>query len=135
MRPPHLLGLCAVLLAGLGVASAQVKSFDLPAMIETADNAVYGQITGARVLGVDSPRDVAGLFYTRLTIVGRSLADGRPTTVDVLFRGGFLSETEGVFNSEAPSADDVKVGRSVVAFYRWADDLGGNVAGNALVAA
>jgi hypothetical protein len=40
-----------------------------------------------------------------------------------------------VFNSEAPAADDVKVGKRVVAFYRWADDIGGGVSANALMAA
>ena len=40
-----------------------------------------------------------------------------------------------MFNSEAPAADDVKLGKRVVAFYRWADDIGGGVPANALVAA
>ena len=33
------------------------------------------------------------------------------------------------------SADDVKVGKNVVAFYAWIDDFGGGVPTNALVAA
>ena len=74
-------------------------------------------------------------FFTKLTIAGRRLYDGQPTTVEVAFRGGFVSPTEGVFNSEAPAADDVAVGKRVVAFYRWADDMGGGFADNALVAA
>ena len=126
----------AMLIGALGAAApAQIKSFTLEEMATVADNAIQGQITASRVFRVDSARDGDGLFFTRLTIVGRSLSDGRPLTADVTFQGGFLSETEGVFNSEAPSADDVKIGRSVVAFYRWTDDMGGNVAGNALIAA
>ncbi len=128
---------CPALLLGAlaAVVPAQIKSFTLAEMVATADHAVHGQIIASRVTRVDSPRDGEGLYYTTLTLQGRTLADARPITVDVTFRGGFLSETEGVFNSEAPSADDTKVGKTVVAFYRWSDDLGGGVAANQLVAA
>lgn len=135
MRKITAFGLAGLLLAALGVASAQIKSFTLEEMVQTADQSVYGQIIGSRVFRVVSPADGSEFYYTRITIQGRTLADGQPTTVDVTFRGGFLNETEGVFNSEAPAADDVKVGKRVVAFYRWADDMGGGVAANTLVAA
>ena len=115
------------------VSHAQIKSFSLEEMVLKADQAVYGQIIGSRVFRVDSPIDGEGLFFTTITIQGRTLAAGQATTVDVTFRGGFLNETEGVFNSEAPAADDVKVGKRVVAFYRWTDDLGGGVPGNVLM--
>jgi len=131
------IGLSAVLLAAvLGLAApAQIKSFTLSEMVVTADSAVYGQIVGSHVVRADSVVDGPELYYTVLTIQGRTLADNQPITVDVTFRGGFVSPTEGVFNSEAPAADDVQVGKRVVAFYRWSDDLGGGVAANALVAA
>jgi len=130
------LGLSTLLLAALGaVSTAQIKSFTLEEMVQTADQAIYGQIIGSRVFRVDSPVDGEGLYFTTITIQGRTLADGRATTVDVTFRGGFLSETDGVFNSEAPAAQDVKPGRKVVAFYRWTDDIGGGVGTNALMAA
>jgi hypothetical protein len=131
------IGLSAVLLtAVLGLAApAQIKSFTLAEMVQTADNAVYGQIVASRVIRTDSVIDGPELYYTQLTIQGRTLADNQPISVVVTFRGGFVSETEGVFNSEAPAADDVKVGKKVVAFYRWQDDLGGGVPANALVAA
>lgn len=129
------LGLVALLLVGLSASSAaQIRSLSLAELAATADGAVHGQITAARVFRADDP--AAGpLYYTTLTIQGHALADGRALTVDVTFRGGFTSATEGVFNSEAPAADDVKVGRTVVAFYRWSDDLGGGVPASALVAA
>ena len=38
---------------------------------------------------------------------------------DVTFQGGFIDEEHGVYNSEAPVADDVKIGNRVVAFYKW----------------
>ena len=128
---------CAtLLLAAFGASAlAQIKSFTLAEMVDTADTAVYGQIVAAHVIRADSAIDGPELYYTTLTLQGRTLADNRPITVDVTFRGGFVSPTEGVFNSEAPAADDVQVGKRVVAFYRWSDDLGGGVAANALVAA
>ena len=63
------------------------------------------------------------------------MADGTPATVDITFHGGFINDEEGVWNSEAPSDDDVKIGNQIVAFYTWTDDMGGEVAGNALHAA
>jgi hypothetical protein len=136
MNRPARLVLSTLLLATLGAgASAQIRSFTLEEMVKAADQAIYGQIIGSRAFRVDSPVDGEGLYFTTITIQGRTLADGRATTVDVTFRGGFLSPTDGVFNSEAPAADDVKVGRRVVAFYRWADDIGGGVGANALMAA
>src|SRR5262245_5785664 len=128
--------LSTVLTASLGAAaSAQIKSFTLDEMVTASDQAIYGQIIGSRVWRVDSPVDGEGLYFTTITVQGRTLADARATTVDVTFRGGFLSPTDGVFNSEAPAADDVKLGRKVVAFYRWTDDVGGGVGTNVLMAA
>jgi hypothetical protein len=130
------LGLSSLLLAALGAAAvAQIKSFTLEEMVQTADQAVYGQIIASRVFRADSPVDGAEHFFTTITVQGRTLGDSQPTTVDVTFRGGFVSPTEGVYNSEAPAADDVKVGKRVVAFYKWTDDMGAGVPANALVAA
>jgi len=128
---------CSALLLGAfaAAAMAQIKTFTLEEMVQTADQAVNGQITGSRVFRVDSPKDGEGLFYTTITIQGRTLDTAQPITVDVTFRGGFVSETEGVFNSEAPSASDVKIGKHVVAFYKWTDDMGGGVPANQLMAA
>jgi predicted acetyltransferase len=39
-----------------------------------------------------------------------------------------------VHNSEAPRADEVKVGNEVVVFYKWSDNMGGDLAANALYA-
>jgi hypothetical protein len=52
----------------------------------------------------------------------------------VTFPGGFVDEENGVHNSEAPSDDDIKIGNVVVAFYKWSDNMGGDVAANALYA-
>ena len=135
MTQLHLWCAALFLAAAATAPSAQVKSFTLDEMVRTADQGVDGQIVASKVFRVDAPDAGPELYYTRVTIQGRKLGDGQPITVDVTFRGGFVSETEGVFNSEAPAADDVKLGRRVVAFYRWADDMGGGVSANALVAA
>ena len=128
--------MAALALVAFGASSpAQIKSFTLEEMVTTADNAVYGQIVASRVFRVDHPVDGGELYFTELTIQGRSLKDGTPTTVAVTYNGGFISESEGVFNSEAPARDDVKLGNKIVAFYVWSDNLGGDVAANALVAA
>ena len=130
------LGLATSLLVAFGsITDAQIKRYSLEEMVLEADQAIYGQIIGSRVSRFDSPVDGEGQFFTTITIQGRTLSDDRTLTLDVTFRGGFLSETEGVFNSEAPAADDVKVGKKVVAFYRWADNLGNGGGGNALMAA
>jgi len=127
---------CAALLLGAltAVAPAQIKSFTLEEMVQTADGAVFGQIVGSRAFRVDHPVDGDQLYFTELTVQGKSLKDGTPTTVTVTYNGGFISESEGVFNSEAPAKDDVKVGNKVVAFYAWTDNMGGDVAANGLVA-
>jgi hypothetical protein len=135
MRKSHRVWCCALLLGALGAASsAQIRRLTLTEMVQAADQAIYGEIIASRAWRVDCPID-GDLYFTTITIQGRTLADGKATTVDVAFRGGFVNATDGVFNSEAPVQDDVKVGRRVVAFYRWTDDLGGGVPGNGLVAA
>jgi hypothetical protein len=52
----------------------------------------------------------------------------------VTFPGGFIDDEHGVWNSEAPSEDDQKVGNEVVVFYKWLDNMGGDLSGNALYA-
>jgi hypothetical protein len=141
MRTPRrtsAVGLFLGLLGALPLAPltlAQIKSMTLEEMVQVADQGIYGQIIASRVERIDSPVDGPELYFTTLTIQGRALSDGQATTVDVAFHGGFLNATEGVFNSEAPAADDVQVGKRVVAFYRWANDMGGGKAANSLVAA
>ena len=130
---PLALGTLVLAITGtLGVA--QIKAYTLDEMVGEADQAVHGQIVGSRVFRVDHAIDGPELYFTTLTIQGTLLADGTAVTVDVTYNGGFISEDEGVFNSEAPIADDVKIGNRIVAFYKWSDNLGGDVAGNALMA-
>ena len=136
MRTEPLLVVALALLGGAGSLSvAQIKAYTLPEMVAEADGAVFGQIVASRVTRVDDAVDGPELYFTTLTLEGRAIPSGSPLSIDVTFAGGFISEKEGVHNSEAPSADDVKIGNRVVAFYKWADNLGGGVSGNALMAA
>ena len=118
----------AVLTAGLGWS--QIERLDLGQMVAKTDNAIAGRIIAAKAFRSDGQVDA--LYFTRLTIEGRSLVNDQPLTVDVVFPGGFVTPTEGVFNSEAPSKDDVAIGNEVVAFYKWSDNMGNGVAANAL---
>ena len=118
----------------LPLTRAQIERQTLDQMVAKTDNAVLAEITGHKVFRVDDPVDGPELYYTTLTLQGRSLEDGKPITVDVTYPGGFIDDEHGAHNSEAPSADDVKVGNTVVAFYRWSDNMGGGVSANALYA-
>lgn len=126
-----LLALSAIAATAL-LAGAQILPLTLEEMVKATDNAVYGEITKSEVFRVDHPVDGPELYFTKITIEGRSLVDGTDTTVEVIFNGGFINEKEGVHNSEAPKADDVKIGNRIVAFYKWTANMGGDVAGNAL---
>ena len=124
------------MLALLGaVGLSQIKEMTLPEMVADADHAVYGEITKSHVFVVDHPVDGPELYFTTLTIEGRLVGDQTPVTVDVTFQGGFIDDERGVYNSEAPAADDVKIGNRVVAFYKWMDDMSGGVSANALMCA
>lgn len=135
MRKPHLLALPALaVVATAMIGLAQIERLTLEQMVSKTDNAVVAEIVGKRVFVVDHPIDGPELYFTTLTLDGYSLVDGTPMTVEVTYPGGFISETEGVYNSEAPSDDDVRLGNRVVAFYKWLDNLGGDVAANGLYA-
>jgi hypothetical protein len=127
--------LAGVALAAAGTMGvAQIKAFTLKEMVLEADQAVHGQIVASRAFRVDHDIDGPELYFTTLTIEGVVVGEGTAVTLDVTYNGGFVSEEEGVFNSEAPIADDVKLGNRVVVFTKWQDNLGGDVAGNALMA-
>jgi hypothetical protein len=117
-----------------GAFTAQIERLDLPSMVAKTDNTVFAEIVAKRVIRVDDPIDGPELYYTVLTLDGTSLRNGQAVRVDVTFSGGFIDDKQGVHNSEAPSADDVKVGNRVVAFYKWSNNMGGQVRGNALYA-
>ncbi len=110
----------------------QIERLTLDQMVAKTDNAVFGKIKSRNTFRVDHPIDGAELYFTTLRIDGRSLEDGRALSVEVTYPSG--NPDKGTWNSEEPSADDVRVGNQVVAFYKWSDNMGGDVAANALYA-
>ena len=133
MKTPLLLSALAagaLLLASTG--QAQIERLTLDQMVQKTDDAVVGTIVRSKVFRVDHPVDGPELYFTTLTIQGNSMTDGREFEVQVTYPGGFINENEGVWNSEAPTADEVRIGNEVVAFFGWQDNLGGDVAGNSL---
>lgn len=134
LSSPFSLGLAAVAALLVGTLQASIERLDLPEMVSKADNAVIGTIVDKEVVRIDHPIDGPELYYTHLLIRGRSVYDGSEITVPVTFPGGFVAPGQGVYNSEAPSADETKVGTRVLAFYAWSDNMGGELAANALYA-
>ena len=130
--PRALTALALIVAAGIGVA--QIIRLDLPQMVAQTDDAVLGKIVAAKVFRTDGTKagQVQELYFTTLTIAGRSLSNDLPLTVDVTFAGGMISPKVGAYNSEAPVEADTKVGNEVVAFFKHVDDLGNGLACNAL---
>jgi hypothetical protein len=124
----------AALVGLAAIATAQIVRLDLPKMMASSDDVVYGTIRNKHVIRIDHPVDGPELYFTTLTIQGRSLKTDLPVTVDVTHMGGFVDATHGSFNSEAPSADDERLGSQVVCFYKHCDNMGGDLEGNSIVA-
>ncbi|HJP02635.1 MAG TPA: hypothetical protein QF764_12780 [Planctomycetota bacterium] len=131
----RIIPLCtAALLAGAALGLAQIERLTLPQMVAKTDGSVHGTITAREVIRIDHPIDGPELYYTHLTIEGTSLENGQKTSVVVTYPGGWIDDEQGVNNSEAPAEDDVKIGNEIVAFYKWSDNMGGDLAANALYA-
>jgi len=127
--------LAAALTAALGaVGLAKIEALDLEEMVSRADNAVYGEIIAKHAFKFDHPIDGPDLYFTTMTVEGRSLADGSKITVDVTYHGGRISEDDVQWNSEAPTEQETAIGNRVVVFYRWFDNMGGDLSANALEA-
>jgi len=128
-----LIGAASVALVG-ALGFAQIVRLDLSQMVAQTDGAIYGTIVDKEVIRIDHPVDGPELYYTTLFIEGRLLGGTELTTVGVTFAGGFIDDEHGVWNSEAPTADETRLGNRVLAFYKWSDNMGGDLAGNALYA-
>ena len=114
-------------------SNAKIKAMTLPEMVQVADDAVFGMITQRDVFRIDHPVDGPELYYTTLSIKGRSLVNGAAKSVAVTFPGGFIDETRGVFNSEAPQEHELELGKEVVIFHGFVKNMGGDVSGQALL--
>jgi hypothetical protein len=117
-------------LAAAAVGFAQIERLDLPTMLARTgcEGTIVGKIVKNEVFRTDVPNK--GLFFTQLTIEGTDLVTGQAKTIEVKYVGGFISPSEGAFNSEAPHPDDVKVGNEVVVFHKFAEDMGNGVSGH-----
>lgn len=131
--PKLLLGASAML-AIATLSQAQIERLTLGSMVQKTDDALYAEIISKEVIRIDDERDGPELYYTHLTLQGESLETGEPATIRVTFPGGFIDEENGAWNSEAPSADDTKIGNNVVAFYKHIDNAGGGLECNFLYA-
>jgi hypothetical protein len=107
---------------------------NLTEIVAKTDDAILGTIVKKHVVRIDHPVDGPEIYFTTLSIEGVSLETAKPTTVDVSFMGGFIDAENGSFNSEAPSADDTKLGNKVVCFYRYNENMGGDFSGNEIFA-
>ena len=140
IRPEHRPRMVSVvasalaLVLGSALCWASIEKLSLPQMVQRIDNAIYGEILSKRVETVALPDGSGEMFFTTLTIKGTSLLNNAASTIEISYPGGFLDEEHGVYNSEEPSADDVRIGNRVVAFYKWSPDMGGGFASNALYA-
>ncbi len=129
------LGLAAAALLTAGAfATAQIERLTLDQMVAKTDNSVIGKITKKEVIVFDHPIDGPELYYTHLTVEGRSLVSGKKMTAIVTHHGGFINDEEGVWNSEAPSAEDTKIGNEVVVFFKHTKNMGGDLEADALYA-
>jgi hypothetical protein len=128
-------GAIALVLAAMAsIATAQIVRLNLTKIVDQTSDAVLGTIVKKHVVRIDHPIDGPELYFTTLSIEGVSLETSKPVTVDVSFMGGFIDAEHGSFNSEAPSADDVKLGNKVVCFYRYNENMGGDFSGNEIFA-
>ena len=131
----RMLGLSAVALAAAtAIGLAQIERLDLPKMVAKMDDAIVGTITEKYAIRIDHPVDGDELYFTHITVEGRSLVTGENKTVVVTYNGGWVTPEEGVHNSEAPSEDDTRVGNEVVTFYAWTPNMGGDLSANGMIA-
>lgn len=126
--------LVGVLLVALGgvAPQAQIKRLNLDQLTTRADNAIIGRVISRRVEDHSSERHGFGLYYTILTIQGESLYTGRKMTVDVAKRGGWLDKERGIgsWDSEAATDEETRLGKRIVAYYKWSDDIGAGQGAN-----
>lgn len=121
-----------LLIALVAVAGASIERLTLRQMIAKTDGGVVGEITGKQVFVVDLGPGYGEQSYTTLTVTGTNLVKGSEQTIEVSYPGGILPDGRGSYNSEAPKADAVRLGRKVLVFYKTVEDLGGGVPGHLL---
>ena len=135
LLPAGLLAGLALAVAG-SIGQAQVRELSLTEMTNQTDNGVLGTVIGSRVVDLGNEIDGYGLYYTIVTIEGRSIFDDRKITVDIASRGGWIDKEHGIgsWDSEAPQASEIARGKEVLAYYMWSENIGSGVGANILYA-
>jgi len=136
MKNKLLIGLAAAaaLLTAASLTQAQIERLSLESMVQKTDDTLFAEIISKEVIRIDDAKDGPQLYFTHLTLEGKSLETGQRVSVIVTFPGGFITPEDGVWNSEAPADDDIKIGNRIVAFYKHLDNAGGGLACNFLYA-
>lgn len=116
------------------VGFAQIERLSLSQMVQRTDDGIVGRIVDREVFRVDHPVDGPELYYTSITIQGHGLKNDDEKEIVITFPGGWIDRENGVDNSEAPTADETRIGREIIAFHKWSDNMGGDVAANVLYA-
>ncbi|MFT5291504.1 MAG: hypothetical protein ACI82F_003586 [Planctomycetota bacterium] len=125
MKKTPFIGLAAAALALFGTfASSSILELSLDEIVTASDEAVYGEIVNRQVHKVVTEESTD--YFTTLTIEGRLVGSKTPITVDVVYGGGFITEEDGVHNSEAPSAAETQIGQTIIAFYDFQADFPGS---------
>lgn len=133
VRPSRLLSPLLLCIA-VPLASASIERLTLRQMVEKTDGGIYGEIVSSSVSAIPMDDGSEEFYVTTLSLRGHSIYTGEELSVSVSFPGGFVDSERGVWNSEAPSADDTAVGNRIVAFWKWSPNMGGGFAANALYA-
>ena len=136
MKKHRLLFAGLALAIGSALGIAQIKQLSLTEMTTLTDNAILGTVVASHVIDLGNERDGFGLYYTVFTIEGDSIYNGRKTTVDVVTRGGWMDKERGIgcWDSEAPQASEIAIGKEILAYYMWVDNIGRGVGANILYA-
>ena len=91
MKASFTLLLGATALLTLGAAShAQIERLNLNQMVQKTDDGVIGRIISKEVFRVDHPIDGPELYYTSMTVQGRTLKGDKETQIVVTFPGGWI---------------------------------------------
>ena len=136
-------GFASVGFTGAGFSGAEFSSIEcsstgpsapdpLAGLAGRSEGVIVGEVMARSVRAFPAP-DGGELFFTTLRVSGTDLATSSPVTIEVIFAGGFISETRGSHSSTAPPADRTRVGRRVVAFHRHVSDIAEGFAGEVLV--
>lgn len=104
-------------------------------LMSEADGVVLGRITSSHLFRIESGQGLES-YFTTIRLQGHSLScssRGQRCSLDISFQTGSIRDDQGRHHPEAPEPGEVKLGKRVLVFHRWMEDLGGGMRGNGLV--